>query len=311
MELERVVGETGARGRAATVRAASATPPPPTASTEETGPDSREDFDALVTRRLAACEQAEAARAALLEPQVAARVDAVVAWPAGRRCPLGRLREAWVAQRYGLAKVVESGSALAGPVRPGLAAVVGRAIELYERYAARRPPGWPASGPGALCALAGLHGAERFGGDVARLLGLAKAMRAVALEHDRTRLARARARALARRAPPTSRLVFRLSVAPRVETAEARRCRVRDAVLLGGRDPAAWPNAALALAHLAIAPAADEVRLLEPDRFEELDGIGARATRYRAELARGHWQLPHPAAVSCAHCHPTPEEGSP
>ncbi len=48
---------------------------------------------------------------------------------------------------------------------------------------------------------------------------------------------------------------------PRVETAEARRCRVRDAVLLGGRDPAAWPNAALALAHLAIAPGADEVRL--------------------------------------------------
>jgi hypothetical protein len=31
---------------------------------------------------------------------------------------------------------------------------------------------------------------------------------------------------------------------------------------------------------------------MEPDRFEELDGLGARAARYRAELARGRWRLP-------------------
>ena len=38
--------------------------------------------------------------------------------------------------------------------------------------------------------------------------------------------------------------------------------------------------------------AAPAVALLEPDRFEELDGFGARATRYRTELACGRWQLP-------------------
>jgi hypothetical protein len=43
-----------------------------------------------------------------------------------------------------------------------------------------------------LCVLAGAGGAERFAGDVARLLGLAKGMRAAALEHDAAQLARAR-----------------------------------------------------------------------------------------------------------------------
>ena len=58
-------------------------------------------------------------------------------------------------------------------------------------------------------------------------------------------------------------------------TTEARRQRVRDAVLLLGRDPAAWPNAELALAALPIA----QLALLDHDRCEELDGIGARAAR--------------------------------
>ena len=56
------------------------------------------------------------ARAALLAPQVEARVAEVRRWPAGRRCPLGRLREAWVAHRYGLARAVDTGGALAGAV---------------------------------------------------------------------------------------------------------------------------------------------------------------------------------------------------
>jgi hypothetical protein len=96
------------------------------------------------------------------------------------------------------------------------------------------------------------------------------------------------------------RFVFR-SVSPHGESAEQRRVRVRDAVLLDGGNPAAWPNAALALAHLPALQTAPEVRLLEPDRCEELDGLGARANRYRAELARGRWQLPHDFPTDVTH----------
>jgi hypothetical protein len=126
-------------------------------------------------------------------------------------------------------------------------------------------------------------------GDVARLLMLAKGMRAAALLVDAKRLDRTRARAAARHAPSAGRLVFRVvRRLPRIETAEARRGRVRDAVLLIGRDPAAWPNAELALETLPIAPRFD---LVGPDRCEELDGVGARAARYRNELKQGRWRL--------------------
>jgi hypothetical protein len=196
-----------------------------------------------------------------------------------------------VAQRHGLAMVVESGTALAGSVRPGLVALTGRAVRLYELHADYRPPGWPASGAAALCALASQRRAACFAGDVARLLVLAKAMRALAAIDDRARLERARVRAAARTVPLVGRDVFVFRVAPRVETAEQRRRRVRDAVLMLGRDPTEWPNAALALAHLPITPGASEVRLVDEDPCEELDGTGARATRYRAELNRGRWRL--------------------
>ena len=198
-----------------------------------------------------------------------------------------------MAQRYGLAIVVESGTALAGPVRPGLAALVGRAIELYEAYAEQRPPGWPESGPGALCALASLR---RRGPVRRRCRAPAGAGEGDARGRAGARPGasgpRPRPRRRPHHAPPSTRWSFRRQGPPRIESAEARRQRVRDAVLLAGRNPAAWPNAALALAHLPIAPGADQVRLLDADRCEELDGIGARATRYRAELARGRWQLP-------------------
>lgn len=126
-------------------------------------------------------------------------------------------------------------------------------------------------------------------GDVARLLVLAKGMRAAVLMAEAMRLDRARARAAARQAPSAGRLVFRVvRRLPRIETAEARRRRVRDTVLLIGRDPAAWPNAELALETLPIVP---RVELVGPDRCEELDGVGARAARYRNELKRGRWRL--------------------
>ena len=126
-------------------------------------------------------------------------------------------------RRYGLAIVVDSGTAAAGIVHPGHVALAARAIELYEAIAAQRPPGWPDSGPGALFALASLGGADRFAGDLARLLGLAKAMRAVALEHDPARLDRARARAAARIAVRPVPLAFWRQGSPRIETAEQRR----------------------------------------------------------------------------------------
>jgi hypothetical protein len=283
----------GARERAELSSHAPAAQAALTAGSEDREPLSREAFDALVERRVAARERAALARRAVLEPQVQRRVADVLGWSPGAPCPLGRLREAWVAQRYGLATVVESGTAAAGSVPPGLAVRVGRAIALYEAFAEHRPPGWPAGGAATMCVLATERRADRFAGDVARLLGLARGMRAAALEHDPARLAHARARAEARHAPATGRFVFRVPRrAPRIESAEARRCRVRDAVLLLGCDPAAWPNAALALAHLPITPGADAVRLTDPDPCEELDGIGARAARYRAELERGRWQLP-------------------
>ena len=65
---------------------------------------------------------------------------------------------------------------------------------------------------------------------------------------------------------------------------------MRDAVLLAGGNPAAWPNAELARHHLP--GRHPEPALTGRDRFDELDGYGARAARYRAELARGVWALP-------------------
>jgi hypothetical protein len=229
----------------------------------------------------------------VLEPQVEARVREVARWPASHCCPLGRVREAWVAHRYGLAAAVDGGGALAGKVAPGLAPRVGRAVALYEAFADRRPPGWPRSGAAALCVLAGQRRADVLAGDVGRLLRLGKGMRAAALLTDAGRVEGARSRAAARCTPSQGRIAFRITPrALRIETAESRRRRVRDAVLLLGGDPAAWPNAELALAALPITPSDHEVELIGPDRCDELDGIGARATRYRDELDRGRWRLP-------------------
>jgi hypothetical protein len=181
-----------------------------------------------------------------------------------------------------------------------MAGQVARVIALYDAFAEQRPPGWPSSGPGALCVLAATGEADVFSGDVARLHGLAKGMRAVALLGDAQRPRRSQARAAARHAP--WRLGRRCT--PRAESAEGRRQRVRDALLLAGRDPAAWPNAALAIEHAPELAGTPAPRLLEPDRFAELDGVGARAARYRAELARGRWQLPH----AFTNDQPNPEE---
>lgn len=57
---------------------------------------------------------------------------------------------------------------------------------------------------------------------------------------------------------------------------------------MAGDDPVLWPNAALALERL---PRRAAPVLTGPDRFEALDGIGARSARYRHELRRGTYRL--------------------
>jgi hypothetical protein len=53
----------------------------------------------------------------------------------------------------------------------------------------------------------------------------------------------------------------------------------------------------LAIDHAPELAGTPQPRLLEPDRFAELDGLGARAARYRDELRRGRWELPETFAI--------------
>jgi hypothetical protein len=177
MENEALVERTGAHADAAAARATVAARPAAKGCSEEIGRLPPGDFDALVLRRVAARERQAAWRASVIRSQASRRAAEVRAWSAGRPCPLGRLREAWVVHRYGLARVAESGAAAAGPTRPALSQLVRRGIALYETHAECRPPAWPTSGAAALCALAAQRRADRLAGDVARLLMLAKAMR--------------------------------------------------------------------------------------------------------------------------------------
>ena len=118
-----------------------------------------------------------------------------------------------------------------GP-RPGSPARVARAIELYE--ALRRRSGrraGPRAAPAALCVLAEPAArADGFAGDVARLLRLAKGMRAAALPRRcRGALRARRARAARAPAPPGAAGAAVPTAARSAETAEQRRQRVRDA----------------------------------------------------------------------------------
>jgi hypothetical protein len=286
------VAGTGAHARAAAVPPPPVTPARRKECSEAIGSGPPDRFDALVRRRVAARRAQLAGLIALRREHAASRVDAVVAWSVGQACPVGRLREAWVAYRHGLSAVAESGSVAAGARSDAVARRARDAIRLYEEFAVQRPPGWPASGAAALCALASQRHAAVFAGDVARLLVLAKGMRAAALERDAERVARAAIRAQRRRAATPGPVAFRLPTV-RWETAELRRRRVRDALLHAGDDPAAWPNSELAERHhpqlrrqFAARPA-----LVGTESFSELDGVAARARRYRAELASGRWRL--------------------
>jgi hypothetical protein len=246
-------------------------------SVDRTGARTRPpDFDAEVARRVAERRDQEGERIALRRGHAARRVDAVASWPPGRRCPTARLREAWVARRHGLDAVTQGGTASADVPSPAVARRAARAIELFERHTEFRPRGWPESGAGALLVLAAQRRADWFAGDVARLMILARQMRAVALERDPSRRDRQAARARRRAAPWPAGIAFR-APAQRWETSEQRRRRIRDLVLLAGDDPAQWPNAELARKRYS----PDSPALIEPDRCDALDGVGARAATYR------------------------------
>ena len=246
----------------------------------------------MVLGRVAERERRFSESVALRREHVVRRSQEVIGWPDGRACPLGRLREAWLTHRHGADAAATHGARAAGPSCAVLARKAARAIALYETFADRRPPGWPATGPAALCALASQRRAAVLAGDVARLLVLAKGMRAAAQLADDDRLARAAARARRRADAPPGPFRFRTG-APRWESAEQRRVRVRDELLLADADPAAWPDAALAARAPELHGRHTEALVITgPDSHAELDGVGARAARYRTELADGRWALP-------------------
>jgi hypothetical protein len=285
---------TGAHAPAASARAPAAAPPAPKECSDKIGRLPPGEFDVAVVRRVAERERRFSESVALRREHVVRRSQEVIDWPRGRACPLGRLMEAWLTHRHGAEAAATHGTRAAGSSSGALARRTARAVTLYEHYAHQRPPGWPATGPAALCALADQRRAAVLAGDVARLLALAKAMRAAALLSDQQRVPRAADRARRRRETPAGlpRFAFRILPA-RWESAEQRRVRVRDELLLAGTDPAAWPNAALALGAPELADrGAAQPELTGADRYAELDGVGARAARYRAEVAHGRWAPP-------------------
>jgi hypothetical protein len=282
---------TGAHARATSGGALTPTPSGPEQRGEEIGRLPPDEFEAMVLRRVGEREHQLAVRAAFRCEHVLRRSREVICWPRGCPCPIGRLAEAWATHRHGADVVAKRGAVAAGSRSAELAGRAAHAIALYERFVDERPPGWPQTGPAALCALAAQRRAAVLAGDIARLLGLASGMRASALLGSAERLERAAARAHRRQRSLDPGVPFRTG-RPRWETAEQRRVRVRDELLLAGADPADWPNAALAGQTLARrAPRAPGPEALGPDPHVELDGVGARAARYRAEQRAGRWAL--------------------
>jgi hypothetical protein len=91
---------------------------------------------------------------------------------------VGWLREAWAAYRYGPEIVAHGGAVIAGRVDAPLERRLLRSIALYDAFVEQRPPGWPLSGAGAVCALASQKRAACLAGDIARLEGSPRACRA-------------------------------------------------------------------------------------------------------------------------------------
>jgi hypothetical protein len=270
----------------------------------------------VVQARVAARLAASAWRRTQVARQARERAQALFSAAPGERHGVAALREAWVVYRFGTEirpdfttpesgaeRVGDHGHADAGPRTAGQLERARAAIAAYERYADYRPAVWPRSGAAALCALAAQRRAETLDGDIARLACLARDMRATARHRDPARLERLRRRALRRVAALRQALLpfgFRRPGGPGVETAEQRRDRVRDQLLLAGHDPGAWPNAAIAIGSI-YSPATTGPTLVGPDPHAELDGTAARARRYANEKQRGLWNIPITACADLRH----------
>lgn len=259
--------------------------------------------EARVSVRLAASawRRTKAAR------QACERAKALFSAAPGERHGLAALREAWVVYRFGTdirpdlttpksgaERIGDHGHADAGPRTAGQLERARAAIAAYERYADYRPAAWPRSGAATLCALAAQRRAETLDGDIARLARLARDMHATARHRDPDRPERQRRRARRRAtALRQARLPFRFRrpEGAGVETAQQRRERVRDQLLLAGQNPGAWPNAAIAIDSI-YSPATTGPTLVGPDPHAELDGAAARARRYANEQQRGLWNSP-------------------
>ena len=111
-----------------------------------------------------------------------------------------------------------------------------------------RPAGSPTAGAAALCVLAAQGRRDTFEGDIARLLVLARDMRACSQINNDKHRHRSTARAAKRRQAPDTPMPFRSTQPPRWQTVEQRRQRLRDQLLLEGEDPADR-TIATALAH--------------------------------------------------------------
>ena len=237
-----------------------------------------------------AWRRGEAARQAVV------RAGQVAGWPAARECPVSRMREAWAVFAAGPERVGDSGAAVAGALRPGLARRLARAAALYEAHAAARPPEWPASGPAALTVLAAQRRAATLAGDAQRLMNLAKDMRALERHADAERVQAARRRAEARAEAAAEsrrgRLPFRLPGRPRIETPEARRRRVRDELLRADEHPGLSPRVFEEAWRAAKRHDAGEPTWGDPELYRLPDGMTARAERYRHELDADRWTLP-------------------
>jgi hypothetical protein len=250
---------------------------------------------------------ASAWRRTYVARQARERARALLSAPPGERHGLASLREAWIVYRFGTEirpdfttpesgaeRVGDHGHADAGPRTAGQLERARAAIAGYERYAGYRPAGWSRSGAAALCALAAQRRAETLDGDIARLARLARDMHATARHRDPDRPER-QCRRVRRRATALRQALlpfrFRRPEGPGVETAEQRRERVRDQLLLAGHNPGAWPNAAIAMGSI-YSPATTGPTLVGPDPHAELDGTAARARRYANEQQRGLWNAP-------------------
>ena len=293
--------ETGAHARA--LAAAGVQPTSPTACTKgKSGVTPATARDDLIEQRVAAHAAASSWSRHTAAVQAWQRARELVSAAPGRIWPPDRLREAWVVYRYGTAirddwLTPDSGPERVGDHGAGDAGTRGRgqqhraatAIALYELHAEHRPAGWPRAGAAALCVLAALGRADTLEGDIARLLVLAKDMRACIILSDAERRARMARRALARARPMPSPLSFRSSRRARWETIEQRRCRLRDELLLTGDDPSTWTIAAAIEHRIGPNPPAE---LVDDVDDQELDGARSRQLRYADELRFGRWDLP-------------------